>query len=91
MNPVEDDDIRGAFMQLTQEQIRLIRAGQAVEVDDADVGATCLIVLAKAVRKPASFDDLDVPMEFVSRLVDNGMSDYDADDPLLESYQGEES
>ncbi len=78
-------------MQLTQEQIKLIQAGQTVEVDDADVGATCLIALAKAVRKPASFDDLNVPMELVSQLVDNGMSDYDADDPLLESYQREAS
>ena len=78
-------------MQLTEEQVRLIRAGETIEVDDAEIGDTCLVVLANAVRKSARPNDIDVPMEVVTRLVDDAMSDYDADDPLLELYQVEES
>ena len=77
-------------MKLSSEQVRLIRAGQAVEVEDEDVGGTCLVVLADSVRSLADRDDIDVPMEAISRLVDDAMADYDEGDPLLALYQLEE-
>ena len=77
-------------MKLSFEQVRMIRAGQAVEVEDAEVGETCLVVLAKSVRRSSMLDDLHVPMEVVSQLVDEGMAEYDEGDPLLERYQIEE-
>lgn len=77
-------------MKLSTEQVRLIRAGQAVEVEDEDVGGTCLVVLADSVRSITKRDDIDVPMEVISRLVDDAMAEYDEGDPLLELYQLEE-
>ena len=74
-------------MQLTPDQVRLIQAGQAVEIEDAEIGDTCFVVLAKAVRKFAPPEDIDLPMDVVAKLINDTMSEYDADDPYLHLYQ----
>lgn len=74
-------------MQLTAEQVRSIRAGKAIRVDDSEVGDTCIVVLANAVPMEWQDDGVALPMEVVSRLVDDAMKEYDEDDPLLALYQ----
>ena len=74
-------------MQLTAEQVRSIRAGKAIRVDDSEIGDTCIVVLAKSVPNLWQDDEAGLPMEVVSRLVDDAMKEYDEDDPLLALYQ----
>ncbi len=68
-------------MNLTSEQIEAAKRGVAVEFDAQDVKLT--LIRSDMLGR---LEDI-LPPEIVSRVVDSGMEEYDADDQLLDSYQ----
>lgn len=72
-------------MTLTTEQRQAIENGETVPVT---VGETeCVIVRKDVYDQICAACDQSLPAEVVAGLVEDTMDEYDADDPLLESYQ----
>ena len=72
-------------MQLTDEQLQAIEAGEAVAVSLDD--RTCVVVRQDIYEQLLSRNGGRLSSETVGALVHDAMAEYDADDPLLESYQ----
>jgi hypothetical protein len=68
-------------MNITPEQIELAKTGQPVEIQADDT--ILVIIRADMLNDVRSL----LPPELVTRLVDDSMQEYDAGDPLLDSYQ----
>jgi hypothetical protein len=72
-------------MQLSDEQIRAIDEGEAVEVQiDA---LRCVVVREDVYEGLCSRNHFALPATVVGELVKEAMAEYDADDPLLATYQ----
>ena len=74
-------------MQLTAEQIKAVRNGSPVQVDDPDVGEPCVVM--RADRFAATYLVTDEPLSSfeVGELIERTMREDDADDPGLALYQ----
>lgn len=70
---------------LTEIEKQAVRNGEPVQFREDDVD--CVVVRADVFQKLRGVLDETLPPEVVTRLVDQTMSDDDANDPLLESYQ----
>lgn len=73
-------------MNLTSEQLQAIHRGESVRVT-IDSGDPVVIVRADIYESIAADSQVGLPPEKVGQLVEEAMRDYDANDPLLESYQ----
>lgn len=71
-------------MELTTQQLEAIDAGEAVAVF---VDETHCVILRQDVYERIRPGSEGLPSEIVAELVQGTMADYDADDPLLDSYQ----
>jgi hypothetical protein len=72
-------------MQLSDEQIRAIDEGDAVEVRIDTM--RCVVVREDVFEELCSRNHFARPSTVVGELVKESMAEYDADDPLLATYQ----
>jgi len=73
------------MMQLSMEQIEAIDAGDAVPISVDDT--PCVVVRQDIYERLLPQSGSEIPPEAVGGLVRENMADYDAGDPLLDSYQ----
>ena len=73
-------------MKLTEHEKATVRSGEPLQFREDDV--ECVVVRADVFQRLRGVLDESLPSEVVGKLVDQAMSEYDAEDPLLESYQG---
>ena len=81
--------IRISDMKLTHEEKQAIEQGKPVEFADGKL--RCVVLRADLYRRFSGLLGSELPGTVVTELVDAAMTDYDADDPLLASYQNSES
>lgn len=81
--------IRICSMKLSDEEKQALEQGKPVEF--ADGALHCVVVRADLFHRFSRLLDSELPAMVVSELVDGTMADFDADDPLLTSYQNSES
>jgi len=72
-------------MQLTTEQLQAIDAGKAIAVSLDH--RSCVVVRQDVYEKMVPEIRGSLSPETVGILVQDAMAEYDADDPLLDSYQ----
>ncbi len=72
-------------MKLTEVEKQAVRNGEPVLCREDDV--ECVVLRADVFRRFRGLLDEGLPPEAVTLLVDESMAEYDADDPLLDSYQ----
>lgn len=74
-------------MQLSPQEIAILRRGERLEVEVPEAGGCCLIVRKEDVVRLLGLESTELPMTTVSSLVDMALQDDDSDDPWLASYQ----
>ncbi len=72
-------------MKLTETKKQTVRQGEPIEFHEGDV--QCVILRADLFERFRGLLSETLPPEVVTTMVDDTMSDFDADDPLLDSYQ----
>lgn len=72
-------------MLLTNEQREALDAGDAVEISVDE--QRCIVIREDVYRRLRAGQSSGLPPEVVGALVEESMQEYDANDPLLESYQ----
>lgn len=71
-------------MNLTPQDIEALRRGEAVRVaSPPEVGSDVVVIRSDVYERTRAL----LPDEVVGALVDETMSEYDENDPLLRSYQ----
>lgn len=76
-------------MQLTDEEMQAIRAGEPVTVRDPEIGPDCVLLRADVFARVRGllFDDAEFSPRDAYPHVDRVMAEDDASDSSLESYQ----
>lgn len=74
-------------MQLSPQEIAVLRRGERLEVDVPEAGGCCLLVRKADLARLFGLESAELPMTAVSTLVDAALEDDDSDDPWLASYQ----
>ena len=74
-------------MQLTAEQIKAVRSGSPVQVDDPEVGEPCIVMRADRFAATCMVTEEPLSNLEVGELIERTMREYDADDPSLVLYQ----
>lgn len=72
-------------MKLTEFEKQTIQQGEFVQFQEGDV--KCVVVRADLFERFRGLLTESLPPEVITTLVDDTMSDYDANDPLLDTYQ----
>jgi len=72
-------------MKLTEAEKQAVQQGEPVEFREGDV--QCVVLRADLFERFRGLLSETLPPEVVITMVDDTMSDFDADDPLLDSYQ----
>jgi hypothetical protein len=74
-------------MTLSRDQILAVKQGEPVRVTAPEIGGECVVLRADVYdRVRTRFDD-ELSANQVGVVVSQNMREYDADDPLLDSYQ----
>ena len=80
------------MIQLTEVQRKVIQQGNPIRVSVPEIGKDCVVILADAFDDMRNLPQDDGPtMQEVAALIERNMSEDDANDPLLASYQDTES
>jgi hypothetical protein len=74
-------------MVLTNADIESLKQGSPVEIDVPEVGSPVVLIRADRLAEMLQESSPALPMSVVGRLIDHGMAEDDAADPLLASYQ----
>ena len=74
-------------MQLKAQEVALLQRGERLEIDVPEVGGRCVVLRSDVLSKLLRNLTDDLPAEAVTELVDRAMSEDDAADPWLASYQ----
>jgi len=72
-------------MKLTETEKQTLRQGEPLRFEDEDV--RCVVLRADLFDRYRKLFDETLPSEVTTTLVDETMTDADANDPLLASYQ----
>jgi len=72
-------------MKLTETEKQAVRQGEPIEFREDDV--QCVILRADLLERFRGLLSDTLPPGVVTAIVDDTLSEYDADDPLLASYQ----
>ena len=77
------------MFELSEEQRKDVAQGKPVRVPAPEIGTDCIVVRADVYERLRSLleEDEGVDMRAVALLIARNMSNDDAADPLLESYQ----
>jgi len=72
-------------MELTEAEKQTLRQGEPLQFQDEDV--KCVVLRADLFERFRGLFNETLPSTVVTTLIDETMSDEDANDPLLDSYQ----
>lgn len=75
------------IVNLTAEQLRIVKDGVAVRLPMPEFAMECVLVRADLYDQVRSVVGDDVQEVDVAEMVESSMREYDDKDPLLESYQ----